>query len=632
MIDRWRGLTACVWAVLWPLLAVPAFAQIPTARLKKAAAEAEEKVKEEQDRIAKKKAAVQLEFENLQKPDVRLAVSDLLESLAKKHAAALKATAPTDSKAVAAVPEDFRKDVLAALKDAGRNLSELLVEPVARNLAEAIRKGEDFAAAAVFGESVTEIFGEPRPFDAVWTEVLAGVYEKNLRTFTQEWAAARNRWEDAEEAEKNAVAGIPPGMIEVPGGKYEIGENPDVWTKVLGTLGYKADKKLPAQVYGTPRHTVTLEGFYLDRNEVTNRWWAAYCRDTGAAPPPHWVSAENPADAMKTPDPEGGPRRPAPQGRSAAPSKEFPGMAKVPAEGTEDCPVTWINYLEAEAFAKWCGARVPTEFEWEAAARAPGAGEKTRRQFPFGDLLDRAKAQVNYAAAGDDPRVKAMYEKTGGVPPMGGNQKKLPRVTPVGVFAEGRSALGFNDLAGNAMEMTSSPFVAYPKWEMDKGPACLPMEDKESFSPELISARGGHFLSNDLLILTWMRRGIGREAKFESVGFRRAASKVRGKDVVEAMPAKSWEAKLSDTGEALADEKKAGSRFPRIAFEDASTYSAVKKGGWNEEKQIPARASWMVAASRTTREFSDPAKIRHLAKDLKGAVLLGWFRTDVPLV
>ncbi|HYC79275.1 MAG TPA: SUMF1/EgtB/PvdO family nonheme iron enzyme [Planctomycetota bacterium] len=414
-------------------------------------------------------------------------------------------------------------------------------------------------------------------------------------------------------------------MLEFPGGVATLGETADGWRAALADLGYPPEKTLPAQVFGFPAHAVALGPYFLDVHETTNRWWAEFCRDTGAPPPPHWVRADGEDRAASTVATSSS-SRPAPVGERAKPSMQFPGMDVVPPEGWEDRPVTWVSFLEAEAFCRWCGARLPTEAEWEAAARAPGPGETALRRFPFGDRLDPAAPAANYAGARNAPRVVAANPDP---PRLGGHGKKLPRLTPVGAFPEGRSAHGVHDLAGNAMELTSSPFLAYPGWSRETGPASLPMDDRESFSPDLVVARGGHFLSNDLLILSWMRRGVAREARFESVGFRRAASAVRGKDLMDAMPRKALEARLSDTGAALPDERER-SRFPTLHVDDSSFYTAVRKGGWDDARGVPARARWIAASARATRSFHSTEACRGLEAGPEG-LLLGWFRTDVPL-
>jgi iron(II)-dependent oxidoreductase len=115
-----------------------------------------------------------------------------------------------------------------------------------------------------------------------------------------------------------------PDMVVVPRGSYEVGAPP---------RGFAYDNE-------RPRHTVELEAFEIDRTPVANAAYIAYMEDTGAEPPMYWER-----------DSEGW--RLTTTGR------------RVPVDPSH--PVLHVSWHEADAFARWAGKRLPTEYEWEAA-------------------------------------------------------------------------------------------------------------------------------------------------------------------------------------------------------------------------------------------------------------------------
>ncbi|MEP7179652.1 MAG: SUMF1/EgtB/PvdO family nonheme iron enzyme, partial [Pseudonocardiales bacterium] len=100
-----------------------------------------------------------------------------------------------------------------------------------------------------------------------------------------------------------------------------------------------------------------------------------------------------------------------------------------------DEPVQHVSYFEAEAFAAWSGARLPTELEWEkACAWDPRTGR--RRRWPWGAAEPSAQ-RVNLGGAALRP-------------------------APVGAYPDGASAYGAEQLIGDVWEWTSSDFAPWP--------------------------------------------------------------------------------------------------------------------------------------------------------------------------
>ncbi|MFN8161243.1 MAG: SUMF1/EgtB/PvdO family nonheme iron enzyme [Solirubrobacterales bacterium] len=115
-----------------------------------------------------------------------------------------------------------------------------------------------------------------------------------------------------------------PEMVEVPGGKVQVGSPPG---------GFAYDNERPA-------HRVEVEPFLIDRTLVSNARFAEFVEETGAEPPLYWER-------------EGGEWLRTAMGR------------RMPVEPGH--PVIHVSHPQAEAFARWAGKRLPTEHEWEAA-------------------------------------------------------------------------------------------------------------------------------------------------------------------------------------------------------------------------------------------------------------------------
>ena len=144
-----------------------------------------------------------------------------------------------------------------------------------------------------------------------------------------------------------------------------------------------------------PIRKVTLPDYYIDRYPVTNTDYKKYIDETRALPPRHW----------------GG--------------REIPG-------GFEDHPAHRISWYEAVAYLEWAGKRLPTEAEWEKAARGTDG-----RRWPWGDKFDEANALV--WDRGDFMMTASVYDHPGGA-------------SPYGVY----------EIAGNVEEWCSDWYEAYP--------------------------------------------------------------------------------------------------------------------------------------------------------------------------
>lgn len=229
-------------------------------------------------------------------------------------------------------------------------------------------------------------------------------------------------------------------MVLVPAGEYVLGSEegpPDLPAAPLGAQPLEPDQILLVRADPAwraaderPARKVRLRGFAIDRYEVTNaqyrRFLEAIARtgDHGRCHPdepkgkdhtPRYWGDYNPLLAQ--PDYA----RTAPFGRGT-----FTGP---------DLPVVGVDWYDAYAYAAWVGKRLPSEAEWEAAARG-----RDGRRWPWGNEWQWGRANTGGEKKGQDVPTKG-FEKDGYI-----------YVAPVGSFPAGRSPCGCDDMAGNAAE------------------------------------------------------------------------------------------------------------------------------------------------------------------------------------
>ncbi len=155
-------------------------------------------------------------------------------------------------------------------------------------------------------------------------------------------------------------------------------------------------------------------------------------------------------------------------------------------------PVTGVSWYDAHEYCKALGMRLPTELEWEKAAR----GNKGLL-YPWGNRWSELKANV------------------------GADQTREPGPAPVGSFPQGRSPYGVEDLAGNVMEWVSDWYAAYPGGDYKS----------DQFGEQFKVARGGGWGGLGHYVLSQFYRGSYRfnlrpNSRFNDLGFRCARSPV----------------------------------------------------------------------------------------------------------
>jgi len=161
-------------------------------------------------------------------------------------------------------------------------------------------------------------------------------------------------------------------MVFVPGGVFTVGDDHD-------------------QQFAAPAHKVRLSAYYIDHHEVTVRQFHQFLSETNyrGRPPANW-----------------------------------PPIADAERAAVEALPMVMVNADDARAYAEWAGKHLPTEAQWESAARSSDG-----RVYPWGN------APANYS------------------------KPRAPRqIDPVMTFPEDHSPYGVFDLAGNALEWTADLF------------------------------------------------------------------------------------------------------------------------------------------------------------------------------
>jgi iron(II)-dependent oxidoreductase len=206
-----------------------------------------------------------------------------------------------------------------------------------------------------------------------------------------------------------------------------------------------------------PAHVVELPAFRIGRFPVTNAQWQDFVADGGYGEP-RWWSAAGWRHRM-----EAGLERPLFWSADGS-RRRFGVVEEIPPRE----PVQHVCFFEAEAYAAWAGARLPTEQEWEkACAWDPVAGR--RRRWPWGDL-DPAPGLAN----------------------LGGSAL---RPAEVGAFPAGASAYGAEQMIGDVWEWTSSDFRPWP-----------------GFAPMLYRDYSAPFFGNDHRVLRGGSWAVGASA------------------------------------------------------------------------------------------------------------------------
>lgn len=212
-----------------------------------------------------------------------------------------------------------------------------------------------------------------------------------------------------------------------------------------GAFTMGSDRHYPDE---TPAHIVQVDGFGIDRYPVTNRQFRRFVQETG-----YVTSAERPPRAEDYPGAQPEMLVPAsvvfrkPRGQvdlgnvynwwAYVPGADWrhPGGSRTDLKGRADHPVVHIAYEDAEAYAGWAGKALPTEAEWEFAAR----GGLDGADYAWGDEFMPGGRRMANTWLGEFPRRRDRADRYAGT-------------SPVGVFPA--NGYGLYDMIGNVWEWT----------------------------------------------------------------------------------------------------------------------------------------------------------------------------------
>lgn len=204
----------------------------------------------------------------------------------------------------------------------------------------------------------------------------------------------------------------------------------------------------------TPQQRQTLPSFWISKYPVTNQQYFDFLNAMPGHPPPsHW------------------------EGKSF-----FDELA--------NHPITHVSWYDAVTYARWRGGRLPSEFEWEKAARG-----NHKWDYPWGNKFDSEKCNAQLDLDGF-------------------------KTTPVGIFPEGASVFGVLDMAGNVWEWTASSFLAYPGHT----------GSEVNFDDSYYVTRGGSYWNPDIASRCSCRFQQDPRANYENLGFRIVMSSENERD------------------------------------------------------------------------------------------------------
>jgi formylglycine-generating enzyme required for sulfatase activity len=353
---------------------------------------------------------------------------------------------------------------------------------------------------------------KPKP-RAIWPWLLAAaiaIVAGLFWTFTSKYQDS-NVGRESSSAFKPTVAGklsspqrAQEGMKWISGGEFSMGSEASS-ESLCGLPGVTRD--------ALPVHRVYVDGFWMDETDVTNEKFEEFAKATGyitiaeriptkeefpTAPPENLVAGST----VFTPTPQAVPLDNFFQWWNYVPGANWrhPEGPQSSIKGREKYPVVQVAYDDAAAYAKWVGKRLPTEAEWEFAARGGLAG----KLYAWGDELKPGAKWMANIYQGEFPVKDKGEDGFAGIAPV----KSFPP-----------NGYGLYDMAGNVWQWCSDWYRPdYYQQLADAGVARNPQGPETPFDPAEPSEkkhvhRGGSFLCTDQYCTRYM---VGARGKGES--------------------------------------------------------------------------------------------------------------------
>lgn len=262
-------------------------------------------------------------------------------------------------------------------------------------------------------------------------------------------------------------------MVFIPAGEFQMGSD---------------ESDLKASPDELPQRKVYLDAYWIDRTEVTNAMFARFIHFSGYQTEAERKGASNVYQAPNWIMIAGADWR-YPQGPASG------------VENLQDHPVVQVSWNDAQAYCRWAGKRLPSEAEWEKAARGTDA-----RRYPWGDQPVE-QTRLNFA---DLNTGFSWYSRE--------DDDGYSFTAPVGSYADGASPYGVLDMAGNVWEWVADGYVpdAYSELPVDNPIGVLNSAERV--------LRGGSWMSDAWSVRSANRSRYTPETTRPFIGFRCAKS------------------------------------------------------------------------------------------------------------